>query len=107
MTAAALRGVISVRIYKIEEAKLTLEERVIKTIEDNLEKKATVTPTADLRNDLGLDSFAMVIIINALEDEFGITIEEGNFNGINNVVDIVNGLRQYYPEIIKESNEQK
>ncbi len=85
---------------------MTLEERVIKTIEDNLEKKAKVTPNTDLRNDLGLDSFAMVILINALEDEFGITIDERNFNGINNVIDIVNGLKQHYPDI-KESNEKK
>lgn len=88
---------------------MTLEERVIKTIEDNLEEKVKikVTPTMDLRNDLGLDSFAMLMIINALEDEFGISIEEKNFNGINSVVDIVNGLREHYPEIVKESNEQK
>lgn len=85
---------------------MTLEERVIKTIEDNLEKKAKVTLNTNLRDDLGLDSFAMVIIINAIEDEFGITIEERNFNGINNVVDIVNGLKQHYPGI-KESNGKK
>ncbi|MBU2634778.1 MAG: acyl carrier protein [Nanoarchaeota archaeon] len=85
---------------------MTLEERVIKTIEDNLEKKEKVTLHMNLRNDLGLDSFAMVILINALEDEFGITIEERNFNGINSVFDIVNGLKQHYPDI-KESNGKK
>lgn len=87
---------------------MTLEERVIKTIEENLEKKAKVTATTDLRNDLGLDSFSMLMIVNALEDEFGISIEERNLNGINNVIDIVNGLKQHYPEVAKEeSNESK
>jgi len=86
---------------------LTLEERVIKAIEDNLEKKAKVTATMDLRNDLGLDSFAMLMIVNALEDEFGISIDERNLNGVNTVVDIVNGLKQHYPEAAKESNESK
>lgn len=81
---------------------MTLEERVIKTIEDNLEKKAKVTPDTDLRNDLGLDSFAMIIIVNALEDEFGITIDEKDFKDIKNVVDIVKGLKQHFPHL-KES----
>ncbi|MDP2924466.1 MAG: acyl carrier protein [Candidatus Omnitrophota bacterium] len=81
---------------------MSLGDRAIKAIEENLEKKAKVTLNTDLRNDLGLDSFGMVIIINALEDEFGITIHEKEFNGINTVVDIVNGLRQHYPEL-KES----
>ena len=78
---------------------MILEARVINTIEDNLEKKAKVTLNTDLRNDLSLDSFAMVIIINALEDEFDITIHEQEINGINTVADIVNGLRQYHPEL--------
>ena len=78
---------------------MSLEDRVIKTIEENLEKKAKVTLNTDLRKNLGLDSFAMVIIVNALEDEFGITINEKDFDGINSVVDIVNGLKQYYPDI--------
>lgn len=81
---------------------MSLEERVIKTIEENLEKKAKVELNTDLRNDLGLDSFARVIIINALEDEFGITIQDNKFNEINTVADIVTGLREHYPDI-KES----
>lgn len=83
---------------------MTLEERVIKTIEENLEEKAEIkiTVNTDLRNDLGLDSFAMVIVLNALDDEFGITIDEKDLNGINNVGDIVNGLKQHYPDL-KES----
>lgn len=80
---------------------MTLEERVIKTIEENLEEKAKIkiTVNTDLRNDLGLDSFAMVIVLNALDDEFGITIDEKDLNGINNVGDIVNGLKQRYPDL--------
>lgn len=81
---------------------MTLEERVIKIIEENLEKKAKVEIGTDLRNGLGLDSFAMVIIVNALEDEFGISIEDQHYKGINNVADIVKALKQYCPEL-KES----
>lgn len=78
---------------------MTLEERVIKTIEDNLEKREKVGLNTDLRNDLGLDSFARVIIINALEDEFGITIPDYEFNNINTVAEIVKGLRENFPDL--------
>ena len=78
---------------------MTLEERVIKTIEDNLEKKEKVTLKTDLRNDLGLDSFARVIIINALEDEFGITIPDFEFKNINTVSEVVQGLRENFPDL--------
>ena len=81
---------------------MTLEERVIKIIEENLEEKAEVTATTDLRNELGLDSFAMVIIVNALEDEFGISIEDQHYRGINNVKDLVKALKEYCPDL-KES----
>ena len=78
---------------------MTLEERVIKIIEENLEEKAEFNVNTDLRNELGLDSFAMVIIVNALEDEFGISIEDQHFRGITNVVDIVKALKQYCPDL--------
>jgi acyl carrier protein len=81
---------------------VSLEERVIKTIEDNLEKKEKVGLNTDLRNDLGLDSFARVIIINALEDEFGITIPDYEFKNINTIAEIVKDLREHFPDL-KES----
>lgn len=81
---------------------MSLEERVIKTIEDNLEKKEKVGLNTDLRNDLGLDSFARVIIINALEDEFGITIPDYEFKNINTIAEIVKDLREHFPDL-KES----
>ena len=78
---------------------MSLEERVIKTIEENLEKREKVTLNTDLRNDLGLDSFARVIIINALEDEFGITIPDYELKNINTVAEIVKGLRENFPDL--------
>ncbi len=81
---------------------MTLEERVIKIIEENLEKKAEFNANTDLRNELGLDSFAMVMLVNALEDEFGISIEDQHYREIKNVKDIVKSLREYCPDL-KES----
>lgn len=81
---------------------MPLEERVIKIIEENLEEKAEFNANTDLRNELGLDSFAMVIIVNALEDEFGISIEDQHYRGITNAADIVKALEHYRPDL-KES----
>ncbi|MBU2102523.1 MAG: acyl carrier protein [Candidatus Omnitrophota bacterium] len=78
---------------------MSLEDRVIKAIEENLEKRTNVTLNTDLRNDLGLDSFARVIILNALEDEFGITIQDYEFKNINTVAEIVKGLREKFPDL--------
>jgi len=81
---------------------MILEQRVMKIIEENLEEKVPFNSTTDLRHELGLDSFAMVIIVNALEDEFGISIEEQDYRSIANVVDIVEALENYCPDL-KES----
>lgn len=78
---------------------MTLEERVIKIISENMEGKANFDANTDLRNDLGLDSFAMVIIVNALEDEFNISIEDQHYKEIKNVKDIVKALETYCPEL--------
>ncbi|MCD4779023.1 MAG: acyl carrier protein [Candidatus Omnitrophica bacterium] len=74
----------------------------MKIIEENLEEKVEFNANTDLRDELGLDSFAMVIIVNALEDEFGISIDAQDYRDINNVVDIVKSLKQYCPDL-KES----
>ena len=81
---------------------MTLEYRVMKIIEENLEEKVEFNANTDLRDELGLDSFAMVIIVNVLEDEFGISIDAQDYRDINNVVDIVKSLKQYCPDL-KES----
>ncbi len=78
---------------------MTLEERVLNVIEENLEEKAEFNVNTDLRDELGLDSFAMVIIVNALEDEFNISIEDQHYREIKNAKDIVNALREYCPDL--------
>ncbi|MBF0523140.1 MAG: acyl carrier protein [Candidatus Omnitrophica bacterium] len=78
---------------------MNLEQRVIKIIEENLEEKSEVTVHTNLREGLGLDSFGMVIIVNALEDEFGVSIEDHHYKGINSVADIISALKQYSPNL--------
>ncbi len=86
---------------------MSLEERVKKIIEENLEEKAEITLETDLRDGLNLDSFAMVLIVNALEEEFGITIDDQSFREIHTVSDIVQALKQRCPELQESQPERK
>jgi len=81
---------------------MTTEEKVIKIIKANLEKKAVIKIDTDLRKDLGLDSFAMLMIVNALEDEYGISIDDQHYQKITTVADIVKSLKSHCPNL-KES----
>lgn len=56
---------------------------------------ALVTETADIKEDLGADSLAVVELIMAIEDAFGITIEEDAAKTavtVGDVVKLVAGL---------------
>ncbi len=80
---------------------MNLEKQIISIIKDNIEEKYDVTADTDLRNELGLDSFDTMMIINAIEDEFDITIEESDFDNIKTVFDIIQLLLTKYV-IVKE-----
>lgn len=78
---------------------MTFEERVIATVGGAIERKQQITLATNLINDLGVDSFGSIMIINALEDEFSITINETNFESVVTVEDIITLLRKYHPEL--------
>lgn len=48
-----------------------------------------VVPGADLRDDLGLDSLGALELVNALETEFGETIEDDQIVAVRTVSDVV------------------
>lgn len=74
---------------------MQLEEKVISIIKENLEEpKEEITPQTDLRKDVEIDSFGTLMIINALEDEFSITLNESEFKDINTVSDIVKRVEE-------------
>ena len=75
---------------------MELEQKVVDLIRSNIEKKYAVTPESDLRQDLEVDSFGTIMIVNALEDEFGITVEEADIKGLVTVSDIVQLLKTKY-----------
>ncbi len=83
---------------------MSIEDRVVSIIARNIEKKKkdAVTLSSDLAADLGADSLAVLMIIQALEDEFGISIDDEDFKKIGTVRDIVDNLKTRYPAILEE-----
>ena len=72
---------------------MTLEERIITLLMNNMERKIAVTLESRLKEDLKLDSLDRLMIVNALEDEFGIAIEMEDFSEVQSVQDIVNKFK--------------
>jgi len=75
---------------------MNLEEKVLAIFQANTEDKTGVTLTSDLRRELRLDSFGILMIINAIEDAFGIAVEDVDFTGANTVADVVALLHSKY-----------
>ncbi len=66
-------------------------ERVTGVIEEVLKVDAgKVTPTSDIRNDLGADSLDLMTLIVALEEEFDGKISDDEVANIKTVEDAVN-----------------
>ena len=72
---------------------MELEQKVIELIRANIERRYTVTPASDVRRDLGVDSFGVIMIANAIEDAFGVTVTDDEISKLATVSDIVNFLR--------------
>lgn len=75
---------------------MNLEAKIIALVGAHAPTKEAVTPASDLRKELRMDSFGTLMIINAIEDEFGIAIEEADFNQVHTVADIVSLLESKY-----------
>jgi acyl carrier protein len=71
-------------------------EKVIAIIKENSNWKDEIGPEFDIRNDLGIESFDMLMIVNAIEDEFSIEVDEADIKEINRVEDIVKLLHEKY-----------
>jgi acyl carrier protein len=68
-------------------------ERVIKAVKVCKKKTAlAIDGETSLRDDLGIDSFEMLMLANELEAEFDISIAEADFDGILTVGDIARKL---------------
>jgi acyl carrier protein len=75
---------------------MKIEDKVISIVRSNIEEKEAVSLNSDLRKELRLDSFGTLMLINALEEGFGVSVEETDFSRVNTVADIVFLLRGKY-----------
>lgn len=75
---------------------MKLEDRVIKTLKENLEKSPEVSLDSRLIEDLLVDSLDRIMIISALEDEFSLTISDEDFADVVTVNDIVAKLKTLF-----------
>lgn len=65
-------------------------EKVCKMLAEQLGISAdTIRPDQEVVKDLGADSLDVVELMMSLEDEYGITLPEGEVEGIKTVQDIV------------------
>ena len=75
---------------------MKIEDKVISIVRTNIEEKHPILLSTDLRKELRLDSFGTLMLINGLEEGFGIAVEEADFSRINTVADIVGLLQGKY-----------
>lgn len=65
-------------------------EKVCKMLADQLNLDASsIRPEQDVVKDLGADSLDVVELMMSLEDEYGITLPEGEVENVRTVQDIV------------------
>jgi acyl carrier protein len=68
---------------------MNLEERVIATLKDNLEKRPEIRAESRLAEDLMVDSLEKIMIISALEEEFSLAIADEDLADVVTVNDLI------------------
>ncbi len=71
-------------------------QKVISIIKANKENCLDVAPDTDLVEELGIDSFDTLMIINAVEDEFAIEFDGTDLGHIRTASDIAKILESKY-----------
>jgi acyl carrier protein len=74
---------------------MNMEEKVIAIINENIEDPSlTISMGTKIQGDLGLDSLSILMILNALEEEFDIHLEEEHFIGVETVGDVIKEVKK-------------
>ena len=71
---------------------MELFSKVASIISQNKNCTEAIKPTDRLKEDLGIDSFDGLMIVNDIEDEFGISIEPEELKTLKVVQDIADKL---------------
>ena len=85
----------------LEEGLSAIGERVVEILQTKSDA-ALIALDDHLELDLGLDSLALVELLAALEESFGIQIREGEFSGIFTVADLIGFIEGKQPRLLEE-----
>lgn len=77
---------------------MDIEHKILTIIKENIEYEGEITLNSNLVEDLDIDSFNMLMVINAIEDEYSIEVDESDFEKLKFVSDIVEVLKSNYLE---------
>lgn len=86
---------MKLNVTKIKAMKI--KEKVIEAIRENIRWKGPIEEGMGLIEDLGIDSFDMLMIINTLEEEFSIIVEEEHLENLKTVGDVIKRLEGLIP----------
>lgn len=78
---------------------MNLEEKILSIIVRNIERKVNVRLDSNLKEEIGVDSFEMLMITNDMEEELKISIDESELQDIVTAGDIVFKLKEKFPQI--------
>jgi len=71
-------------------------DKVIAIIRNNISSDAEIRADSDMRKDLAVDSFDGLMIMNEIDDAFGISVDEDDFKKVNSPQEIVSLLKDKY-----------
>ena len=73
---------------------MELLNKITDIISRNIDWSDEIRPDERLKEDLGIDSLDVILIINEIEDEFNINVEQDEVRCLGSVQDIVDKLKQ-------------
>ena len=75
---------------------MKIAEKIISIIKENTECNCEIDPNVNFINELKIDSFGRLMIINAIEDEYSIEVDDNDIEKFKTVNDIVSALELNY-----------
>ena len=89
--------------YNIRMEENHMFEKVCKMLGEQLGiEPDSINPEQEVVKDLGADSLDVVELLMSLEDEYGITLPEGDVEGIKTVQDIVDMMERLQNKCIRQ-----
>lgn len=79
---------------------MNLEEKVLAIVAENSHNKdVPVTLDSRFNEDLGIDSFSTIMILNSIEDEYDFNLDTALLKGVTTGRDVIAMLKEHFPEL--------